>query len=68
MPDRVNGRPLPNIRIVDMAREFGSGSRMMFSRELSDAIVEAVDAGRKVVLMLNKRGFCLLYTSPSPRD
>ena len=57
MPDRVNGRPLPDIRIVDMAREFGSGSRMMFSRELSDAIVEAVDAGRKVVLMLNKRGF-----------
>ena len=57
MPDRVNGRPLPDIRIVDMAREFGSGSRMMFSRELSDAIVEVVDAGRKVVLMLNKRGF-----------
>ena len=54
---RTNGRPMPEVRIVDMAREFGSGSRSMFSRELSEGLFSAVDAGRKAVLLLNQRGF-----------
>ena len=29
---------MPQIKIVDMAREFGSGSRSMFSRSLSKAL------------------------------
>ena len=57
LPQRANGRPMPEVRIVDMAREFGRGSRSMFSRELAEALFSAVDAGRKAVLMLNQRGF-----------
>jgi primosomal protein N' (replication factor Y) len=57
MAERVNRRPLPPVDVVDMAREFGSGSRSMFSRHLSDALYETVDAGQKSVLLLNQRGF-----------
>ena len=40
-----------------MAREFGSGSRSMFSRELSGALHDELARGRKAVLLLNQRGF-----------
>lgn len=57
LPERANGRPMPEVQIIDMAREFGQGSRSMFSKTLSNALFEAVDAGHKAVLMLNQRGF-----------
>ena len=55
--ERANGRPLPEVQVVDMAREFGSGSRSMFSRKLVDALQEELSQGRKAVLFLNQRGF-----------
>ncbi len=57
MPERANGKPLPAIKVVDMAREFGGGNRSMFSRELKNALFEVLDKGEKAVLMLNQRGF-----------
>lgn len=57
LPGRANGKPMPPVRIIDMAREFGSGSRSMFSRALQDELFAALDAGHKAVLMLNQRGF-----------
>ena len=57
LPERANGNPMPEIKIVDMAREFGSGSRSMFSRSLSKALEAELRAGHKAVLLLNQRGF-----------
>ena len=57
LPERANGRPLPQVTVVDMAREFGSGSRSMFSRKLTGALHDELAAGRKAVLLLNQRGF-----------
>ena len=57
LPERANGRPLPAVQVVDMAKEFGGGSRSMFSRALSRALAEELAAGRKAVLLLNQRGF-----------
>ncbi len=57
LPERANRRPMPEIDVIDMAREFGSGSRSMFSKQLQDALFEAVDSNQKAVLMLNQRGF-----------
>ncbi len=57
LPGRANGKPMPPVRIVDMAREFGSGSRSMFSRDLQESLYAALDARHKAVLMLNQRGF-----------
>lgn len=57
LPERANGRPLPEIRVVDMAKEFGSGHRSMFSRALQKELFATLDAGHKAVLLLNQRGF-----------
>ncbi len=51
LPTRANGKPMPEVRIIDMAKEFGRGSRSMFAKELQENLFAAVDAGRKVVLM-----------------
>lgn len=57
MPGRANGKPLPAIEVVDMAREFGGGNRSMFSRELQKSLFEVLDREEKAVLLLNQRGF-----------
>ena len=57
LPERANGRPLPAVQVVDMAKEFGGGSRSMFSRALSRALAEELAAGRKAVLLRNQRGY-----------
>lgn len=57
LPDRVNGREMPAIEVVDMAQVFGSGDRSMFSRKLTRALIEVIEAGQKAVLLLNQRGF-----------
>ena len=57
LPERANGRPMPEVRVIDMAREFSGGSRSMFSQALTQALAEELGAGRKAVLLLNQRGF-----------
>ncbi len=57
LPERANGKPLPAVQVVNMAVEFGSGSRSMFSGALTRALAEELAAGRKAVLLLNQRGF-----------
>ena len=57
LPERANGRPMPQVQVVDMAREFGGGSRSMFSLALRGALAETLRAKQKAVLMLNHRGF-----------
>ncbi|MBR3690302.1 MAG: primosomal protein N', partial [Eggerthellaceae bacterium] len=57
LPERANGRALPEVDVIDMAAEFSSGSRSMFSGRLSRALADELAAGRKAVLLLNQRGF-----------
>ena len=57
LPERANGRPMPTVHVIDMAREFSNGSRSMFSRQLTQALETELAAGHKAVLMLNQRGF-----------
>lgn len=57
LPERANGKPLPEVRVVDMAKEFSGGSRSMFALPLVRALEEELSAGRKAVLLLNQRGF-----------
>lgn len=54
---RANGRPMPEITVVDMAKEFGGGSRSMFSYDLTRALQAELSAGHKAILLLNQRGF-----------
>ncbi len=57
LPERVTGRPLPPVQVVDLAAEFAAGHRSMFSRPLTEALEQVRDAGKKAVLLLNRRGF-----------
>ena len=57
LPERANGKALPQVDVVDMAAEFGGGSRSMFSRKLQNALHEVLAANQKAVLLLNQRGF-----------
>ena len=56
MRERVAGRPLPAVEIVDMRKELIAGNRSMFSRALRDAVEETLLAGQQVVLFHNRRG------------
>jgi len=57
LPQRANGKQMPAVTVVDMAREFQAGHRNMFSRPLIAALETELALGHKAVLLLNQRGF-----------
>lgn len=57
LPERVTGRPLPPVEVVDLAAEFHAGNKTMYSYRLSEALRKTTERGEKAVLLLNKRGF-----------
>jgi primosomal protein N' (replication factor Y) (superfamily II helicase) len=57
LPERVGGGTPPEIVVVDMAEEFASGRRSMFSRELTGALEKVREEQGKAVLLMNRRGF-----------
>ena len=56
LPERVSGRPLPEIEVVDMRREFERGNRSIFSARLSEALRDCLEHGRQAMLLINRRG------------
>ncbi|PKK91961.1 MAG: primosomal protein N' [Candidatus Wallbacteria bacterium HGW-Wallbacteria-1] len=56
LPDRVGGKPLPPVRMVDMREEFKAGNYSLFSRVLKASIERELGRGGKVILLLNRRG------------
>ncbi|MBD3106781.1 primosomal protein N' [Bacillus sp. AGMB 02131] len=56
LKSRVNSRPLPSVKIVDMREELRSGNRSVFSKLLLDKIHEKIEKNEQIILMLNKRG------------
>jgi primosomal protein N' (replication factor Y) len=57
MESRVEGRPLPEVEIIDMREELKNGNRSMLSRPLHQAIEDRLQKKEQMVLMLNRRGF-----------
>lgn len=57
LPQRIDGRPLPPVRVIDMKKELEGGNRGLLSRELKEKIKETLSAGQQVILFLNRRGF-----------
>ena len=54
MPQRVDARALPAVRVVDLRRE-GSGE-LLLSRPLRQAIAARLEKGEHAMLFLNRRG------------
>jgi len=56
LPDRIAGRPMPVVEIVDLARE-GALVGPGLSDVLVEALGETLAAGDQALLFLNRRGF-----------
>jgi len=56
LTQRYNGKPLPQVRIVDMREEIKAGNNLAFSQTLLDGIRETWAAGKQTILFLNRRG------------
>ncbi len=56
LPERFGGRKLPQVSIVDMRQELKRGNDLSFSEELQDAIIDAHQAGKQTIILLNRRG------------
>jgi len=58
LPDRVEQRPLPEVEIVDMRREFQeTGHEQVISRQLSEEIRHRLERREQVLVLLNRRGY-----------
>ncbi len=56
--ERVAGRPLPEVELVDMREEFRAvGKEEIFSRRLVEETRAALGRGEQVILLLNRRGY-----------
>ena len=56
LPNRANGRPLPEVEIADMREEFARGNHSIFSATLMQAMEECFAQGRQAMLFINRRG------------
>jgi primosomal protein N' (replication factor Y) len=55
---RVMNRPLPEVQLVDMRREFQeAGHEHLFSRALIQETQAALDRGEQALILLNRRGY-----------
>ena len=57
MPERIGGRSLAAVKLVDMSREFREGNNSVFSRLLQQKLKENWQAGKQSLLFLNRRGY-----------
>ena len=56
--DRVMNRPLPEVELIDMRREFQeTGKEQLFSRSLIEQTSAALDRGEQALILLNRRGY-----------
>jgi primosomal protein N' (replication factor Y) len=54
--ERATAQPLPEVRIVDLRKEFESGNRSIFSSALVQALGERLRRREKSLLFVNRRG------------
>jgi len=58
MSERVMNRPLPEVELVDMRKEFQeTGQEQLFSRALVEQTRQALDRGEQALVLLNRRGY-----------
>ena len=57
LKNRVTGREMPEITIVDMCTELRSGNRTMFSKPLIEGLESALSHGEQAMIFLNRRGY-----------
>jgi primosomal protein N' (replication factor Y) len=69
LPDRIEARPMPQVRLIDMRDEFLQTRRQaVFARDLVDAMQNKIAIGEQIMLMLNRRGFSTFVACRSCGD
>ena len=53
---RATAQPLPEVRVVDLRKEFESGNRSIFSPALVQALGERLEREEKSLIFVNRRG------------
>ncbi len=61
LPNRVNGKKLPPVKIVDM-NQVMKQNRGYFSQELLSGIEKRLEKSEQVILLLNRRGYSSFVT------
>ena len=61
LPNRVNGKSLPSVEIIDMNQEMKT-SKGHFSTQLVSSIDETLKRNEQVILLLNRRGYSNFIT------
>ena len=56
LKERYNGKPLPEVEIVDMREELKMGNGLSLSVPLRHAILDTRKADKQTILLLNRRG------------
>ncbi len=54
--ERYNGKPLPEVEIVDLREEVKMGNDLSLSVPLRQAVLETHAGGKQTILLLNRRG------------
>lgn len=58
LPDRIGGRQLARVDMVDMRQVFARhGKQQIFSDEMREAIATTKERGEQTIVLLNRRGF-----------
>jgi primosomal protein N' (replication factor Y) len=57
LPERILGRPMPVVTVVDLRAELRQRPGTVFGERLEAAIGERLARGEQVILFLNRRGF-----------
>lgn len=57
LTERINGRPLPHIDIVDMRKEVKRGNNTAFSQNLREQLSDVLASGNQAIIFLNRRGY-----------
>ena len=56
--ERVMNRPLPEVELIDMRREFQeTGQEQLFSRSLMEQTKATLERGEQALILLNRRGY-----------
>lgn len=61
LKERINGKSLPNVEIIDMNKEAKNGTSHITNRLLGE-LSSCIDRGEQAILFLNRRGFSTFVT------
>ena len=57
LQERIGGRPLPPVRLVDMRLELAEGHRRLISRALMGRLLQLRERGEQAVVLVPRRGY-----------